>query len=159
LRTSAVKFIGSSGEWERNGIWYVARTGLAADCIAAATSPCCRMLAAGFPIASARPLNTPSELRFLFGPSSHVTVRASRACFACHQLSATTATPSVMPRMCFTPGIFFAFESSKLATLPPITGHCASAACSIPGSLTSMPNSVLPVILPAVSRRLSGLPT
>jgi hypothetical protein len=44
---------------------------------------------------------------------------------ACHQLSATTATPSVICTTCFTPGMAFALAASKLATLPPMTGHWA----------------------------------
>ncbi len=69
-----------------------------------------------------------SVLRPLFGPSSQVMTSASRACLARHQLSATTATPSEICTMCFTPGIDFAFASSNETGLPPVTGHCASDA-------------------------------
>ncbi len=100
----------------------------AAPCIAFSTSPSCLIDAALLAIALARPCDTDAELRALFGPSSHWMTSASRAVFARHQLSATTATPSVMRTTFFTPGIPFAFESSTLTTLPPMTGHCASDA-------------------------------
>jgi hypothetical protein len=70
----------------------------------------------------------PSELSEAEAPSSHRMSRASRATLACHQESATTATPSVTCTTCFTPGMDRAFAASRLATFPPITGHCASDA-------------------------------
>ncbi len=48
--------------------------------------------------------------------------------------------------------------ASRLATLPPNTGHCAIEACSIPGSVTSTPKTGLPRTLSGMSRRCSGLP-
>ena len=52
-----------------------------------------------------------------------------------------------------------ALPGSKLTGLPPITGHCTSAAYSMPGSFTSMPNSAVPFTLLGVSKRVTGLPT
>ncbi|MEJ0047500.1 MAG: hypothetical protein WDN04_16320 [Rhodospirillales bacterium] len=82
----------------------------------------------------------------------------SRAFFACQKLSATTATPSAICTTCFTPGMALALVASKLTTLPPMTGHCASDAYSMPGSLTSIPNPAVPFTFHGVSRRLVALP-
>src|ERR1700730_8320753 len=93
------------------------------------------------------------------GPSSQTIGSASRAVLACHQVSATTATAeSPTGSTFFTPGIFSTLAASKLLTLPPNTGQSLIAALSIPGSLTSLPYIILPVVLSAVSSRLSGLP-
>ena len=74
-------------------------------------------------------------------------------------MSATTATPSEICTTFLTPGIFIASSAPlKLIGLPPITGHWAKAAYSMPGSLTSMPNSALPSTFDGVSRRFTGLP-
>jgi len=53
---------------------------------------------------------------------------------------------------------FYVPTGAYAAGLPPSTGHCASAAYNIPGSLTSIPNSALPSTLPAESIRNRGLP-
>ena len=72
-------------------------------------------------------------------PSSHVTARASDAFFACHQLSATTATASLNLITLRTPGMAAVLVSSTDLSVPLNTGHWISAACSMPGSRTSMP--------------------
>ena len=72
-------------------------------------------------------------------PPSHSIVSASSACFACHQLSATTATASLSLTTLWTPFMPTALESSTDFSVPLNTGHCASAACSMPGTRTSMP--------------------
>ena len=72
-------------------------------------------------------------------PSSHTISTTSSARLACHQVSATTATAEPSTRTTFlTPGIFDAFDASKLASLPPNTGQSLIAALSMPGSLTSI---------------------
>ena len=76
-----------------------------------------------------------------------------------HQVSATTATAESFTFTArFTPGMPAIFASSKLTSLPPNTGDCWIAACSIPGSLRSIEYSLLPFNLSAVSSRASGLP-
>jgi hypothetical protein len=127
-RTSAVKFIGSMGAWARNGSSYVASSFRAAVWSAVSTSPCLRITAAGPDAAASSAVETAPESSARPGPSSQRTTRASRATFACHQVSATTATPSVIRTTCRTPGIALALASSRSATFPPITGHCASDA-------------------------------
>src|ERR1019366_6137800 len=94
-----------------------------------------------------------------FGPSSHLISSASRPCIADQVLSATTATPLEICTASFTPRIAFALSALKLATFPPITGHRATTACSIPGRRTSMPNSARPQVLSAASSRFIALPT
>ncbi|HEY8067388.1 MAG TPA: hypothetical protein VIF38_00715 [Burkholderiales bacterium] len=74
--------------------------------------PCCLIVAPGLDIAAASPAETDAELSVLFAPSSHLTSSVSRAVLACHQVSATTATPSVICTTCFTPGIAFALVAS-----------------------------------------------
>src|SRR5207244_361906 len=74
-----------------------------------------------------------AELSDFPAPSSHVIVSASRATLARHQLSATTATPSVICTTCFTPGMDLALAASMLTGLPPMTGHGASEAYSMQG--------------------------
>ena len=92
-------------------------------------------------------------------PSSQVIAVASSAVLACHQVSATTATAVSFTLMTFfTPGIFIALASSKLVTLAPNTGASLIAAQSMPGSFTSIANTLEPLSLSAVSSRLSGLP-
>ena len=72
-------------------------------------------------------------------PSSQTIGRASSAVFACHQVSATTATAvSFTLTTLRTPGRPAIFDSSKLFSLPPNTGQSLIAAHSMPGSLTSM---------------------
>ena len=127
-RTSAVKFIGSIAAWARNGSSYSACSFFAALASPASTSPCFLNAAPGLAAAALSPAEIPAELSDFPGPSSHVMASASRAVFARHQLSATTATPSVICTTCFTPGIAFALAASKVTGLPPITGHWASEA-------------------------------
>ena len=75
-----------------------------------------------------------------FSPSSQTIGSASSAVLACHQVSATTATPeSPTCTTFFTPGMFVILAASKLLILPPCTGQSLIAAVSIPGSLRSAP--------------------
>ena len=69
-----------------------------------------------------------------------------------------TATPVGTWKIFFTPGTAFAFESSKLATFPPNTGHRAITAYSIPGKRVSRPNLAVPFTLDFVSRRFMDFP-
>jgi hypothetical protein len=70
-----------------------------------------------------------------FGPLSHSIGSASSALFACHQVSATTATAESPTRTTFlTPGRFITAAASTLLTLPPNTGQSLIAALSIPGA-------------------------
>jgi hypothetical protein len=73
-------------------------------------------------------------------PSSHSIGKASSAVFACHHVSAMTATPEAPTcTTFFTPGMPATLAASKLFTLPPKTGQSLTAALSIPGSLMSIP--------------------
>src|SRR6202158_600783 len=92
-------------------------------------------------------------------PSSQTIGKASSAVLACHQVSATTAT-ALSPTLTtlLTPFRFMTLAASKLFTLPPNTGQSLIAALSMPGSLTSIPYIILPVVLSTVSSRFSGLP-
>ena len=75
-----------------------------------------------------------------FGPSSHSIGSASSAVFACHQVSATTATAeSPTCTTFFTPFMPVTRPASKLFTLPPNTGQSLIAAFSMPGSFRSKP--------------------
>ena len=87
--------------------------------------------------ASQRGRDRLSELSVVARALVPLDLRARRApCCACHQLSATTATPSVICTTCFTPGHRSSPSRRRSSsTLPPITGHCASDAYSMPGSL------------------------
>src|ERR1700687_54400 len=94
-----------------------------------------------------------------FSPSSQTIGSASSALLACHQVSGTTATVLSLTRTTFlTPFMPMTLAASKLFTLPPNTGQSLIAALSIPGSLTSIPYIILPVVLSTVSSRFSGLP-
>ena len=93
-----------------------------------------------------------------YRPASHSTFTFFSAWSARHQLSATTATKSSSRTTFFTPRIFSASAESTDFTLPPNTGHCAMEACSIPGSITSVPKTGLPSTLSGMSRRRRGLP-
>src|SRR5664280_386174 len=94
-----------------------------------------------------------------FGPSSQTIGRASSAVLACHQVSATTATAVSPTGTTFlTPFMPATLAASKLFTLPLNTGQSLIAALSMPGSLTSIPYIILPVVLSTVSSRLSGFP-
>lgn len=57
-----------------------------------------------------------------------------------------------------TPGMDRARESSKLFNFAPKIGGRAITDVSIPGSLTSIPNTALPFNFSGVSSRLMGLP-
>ncbi len=73
-------------------------------------------------------------------PSSQTIGSASSAVFACHQVSATTATAESPTGTTFrTPFMPATFAASKLFTLPPNTGQSLIAAFSIPGSFRSNP--------------------
>src|SRR5579863_4390855 len=156
-RKSAVQFPGSIGACAIRGSWYSdsMRCPETFD-----TSPTeyrlTDLLSADFFRAS----NTAAELRSLFGPSSHCTLRVRRPSIAPQTLSATTATAEslIFPTK-LTPAIFFESLSSKLATLPPITGQRASTACFMPGKRKSMPNSAVPSTLEGPSSRGKDLPT
>jgi hypothetical protein len=63
-----------------------------------------------------------------FCPSSQVTGSASTACFACHQLSATTATALGSGTTWRTPLRPRILVSSNDLGLPPNTGHWTIAA-------------------------------
>src|SRR6185295_14175511 len=94
-----------------------------------------------------------------FSPVSQTIGKASSAVLACHQVSATTATALSPTCTTFlTPFIDATLAASKLLTLPPNTGQALIVALSMPGSLTSMPYIILPVVLSSVSRRLTLLP-
>jgi hypothetical protein len=82
----------------------------------------------------------------------------SRALRACHQDSATTATPEDVSTQAFTPGMERAFSSLKVLTEPPSVGGCASAAYSMLGSFTSMPKMALPSTFDGVSLRFCAWP-
>ncbi len=66
--------------------------------------------------------------------------------------------PELICTTCRTPGIASARVASKLATVPPKTGQRWTVPTSIPGTLTSMPNTALPVTLSGVSSRGVPLP-
>jgi len=72
---------------------------------------------------------------------------------------ATTATPEEVSTVATTPGTARAFSSLNVFTDPPSTGGCASAAYSMPGRRTSMPNCALPSTFAGVSRRCIFVPT
>src|SRR5207247_11372455 len=94
-----------------------------------------------------------------FGPSSQTIGSASSAVFACHQVSATTATVvSLTLTARRTPGLPAILDSSKLTSLPPNTGHALIAAFIMPGIFKSMAKILLPLSLSAVSSLFIGLP-
>ena len=111
----------------------------------------------------------PALLWVATGPSSQMTFSVWRALLACHQLSATIATPEaseLLPRpatastmnACLMPGSRFTSSRLALTALPPNTGHFSNTADSIPGGSTSMLNIGLPVTMSALSTPLIGLP-
>src|SRR4029079_5808846 len=57
-----------------------------------------------------------------------------------------------------TPAILRDSVSSKLATLPPMTGHRASSAYFISGTRKSIPNIAVPLTFDGVSKRAMRLP-
>ncbi len=68
-----------------------------------------------------------------------MTGSASTAFFACHQVSATTATAVAFTFTTWrTPGMPLTLAASKLTIFDPNTGESLMAALSMPGSLTSM---------------------
>ena len=91
-----------------------------------------------------------------------------RACCAAHQLSATIATPPSRPVELAAAldheGVPHAGQrldsrrGSRTSTLPPNTGHFSKTAYSMPGTLTSMPKSGLPVTIAGLSTPAIGLP-
>src|SRR5258708_26682938 len=106
--------------------------------------PSIAVLVADKRLLASRPLLSNSAMEaletFALSPSSQLRGNASRAVFACHQRSATTATAdSPTLRMCLTPFWPWIFAASKLTSLPPKTGQSLIAAQSIPGSFTSNP--------------------
>ena len=100
-------------------------------------------------------------------PSSHFTFSFVRAVCACHQLSATIATPgcspssSVVPstmNACRTPGMALISSRLALTTLPMNTGHFSNTAYSMPGIVKSMLKIGLPVTIARLSTPGIGLP-
>src|SRR5262249_60475658 len=90
-----------------------------------------------------------------------------RACCACHQESATIATPQCRPRRSCVPSIMKAClmpgrarTSSMLAEaiLLAKTGHFSKTAYSIPGTLKSMEYGNFPVTMNGLSTLRVGLP-
>ena len=101
------------------------------------------------------------------GCDAQVTFSLVRADCACHQLSATIATPGtsavrfVPPsstKACFTPGSALISSRFALATAAPNTGAFSYTAHSMPGSVKSMLNTGLPVTTFSVSTPFIGLP-
>jgi len=86
-------------------------------------------------------------------------ISAFRACCACHQLSATTATASSSATTCTTPRRFAIAAASCRFSLPPNTGQARIAACGRPGRFTSAPNTGLPAILSGTARHLTRVPS
>ena len=66
--------------------------------------------------------------------------------------------PVLICTTCFTPGTAFALSALNDAGLPPNTGQRTTRATSMPGRLTSMPNSAVPFTFAGTSRRGSGCP-
>jgi len=105
-------------------------------------------------IAAVRSLDMPA-----FGPRSQSIFTASSAVFACHQVSATTATAlSPTATTLRMPGLPATAAASKPLSLPPATGQARIAALTMPGRTRSMPNTRLPLVLSALSSRASALP-
>ena len=104
-----------------------------------------------------------SSSKSALGPRSHSMGNAFNAVLACHQVSATTATPLVptavstftTPR---TPGMPSTAFASKLFNLPPNTGASLMLASNMPSSWMSAPYFNSPVSFSLVSRRFTGLP-
>src|SRR5260370_779798 len=83
--------------------------------------------------------------------------KAARGVNQALQISTGVAVVEIC-RTCFTPRTAFAFESSKVLSLPPKTGQRATTACWIFGRRTSMPKPALPFTFEGVSSRFTGLP-
>lgn len=159
--TRAVAFIGSMPACARYGIEYVPLRFTAAALSferkesepAFATSPPPRATSA------ANAWRIESDDSDAFAPSSQVTASACAALRASQVVRATTAMP--WPRLITssTPGSARAAAASKVRTLPPITGQRRTTAMRRPGSVTSMPNTALPSVFAAASRRVECLPS
>ena len=76
---------------------------------------------------------------------------------AAEQAVRARACPRRRRRAC-TPGSALISSRLALATLPPNTGHFSNTAYSIPGTVTSMPKSGLPVTIAGLSTPAIGLP-
>src|SRR5688572_10729288 len=111
----ATQFCGSSGAWGMNGYMYAPSTTLAPGAAKAfSTSPSVRSFVAYAPLPIESALAWYDSLVCAdVGCSAHVTFSCLRADSACHQLSATIATPGIRPcklvvpsttNACFTPG-------------------------------------------------------
>ena len=164
----AAQFCGSSGACEMNGYEYAPSTTFEAPASAASGSPSRATVKPGFSFdsSSARFAN-PALLCDAVAPSFHFTTSFLRALSACHQLSATIATPpSRLVRSdppsttnaCFTPGCALITSRFALATLPPNTGHFSKTAYSIPGMVKSIEKIGLPVAIAFTSTPGVGLP-
>ena len=165
----AVVFCGSSGAWARNGI-VVRRLdrlrrrrhpGIGVAVLAQRSlwrllrqRLCLTSKAVAALLARWRP--RPTARAAFRGPSSPATRYPRRS-----------ATPGIRParfvvpsmtNACFTPGIALISSRLALTTLPPNTGHFSNTACSMPGTVTSMPKIGLPVTIAGPSTFRVGLP-
>ena len=84
---------------------------------------------------------------------------AAAARIACHVVRANTAMPSVIATASTTPGARNTASRSNATTLPTTVRGRKSAACSMPGTRTSMPNSAVPVTFGSESLRGRARPT
>src|SRR5688572_452767 len=111
----ATQFCGSSGACGMNGYMYAPSTTFAPGAANAfSTSPSVRSFVEYAPLPSSSALAWYASLVCAdVGCSAHVTFNCLRADSACHQLSATIATPGIKPcrlvvpsttNACFTPG-------------------------------------------------------
>src|SRR5712691_2683291 len=156
-----VAFIGSMQAWFWKGYEYTASIPFAAPASTAFTSPPAwlptKACSASSPALSTSAIVLLDTLAF--SPSSQTIGSCSSAVLACHQVSATTATPESPTCTTFlTPFMPLTRAASKLFTLPPNTGQSLIAAFSIPGSFRSAPYTCAPVTFGIVSRRLTDLP-
>ena len=97
-------------------------------------------------------------VRSALAPRSQTMSSASRPHFAAQKCSPTTATALSILITSTTPGSARARFSSTDRTVPPWVGHALTVAIFIPGTFTSMPNSVAPTTLSGESTRRSGFP-
>jgi hypothetical protein len=84
--------------------------------------------------------------------------RASRACSAAHELSATTARPPWIFASATKPGTAFAAASFQDFGSPAWTGDRTMHATLIPGSRTSDANTASPATIRGPSTRLRSRP-
>ena len=110
------------------------------------------------PAPGPRPRSVPAASRTAGPPSSNSGSSASSAWRACHQPSAITATARSVVTTSTTPGIDSAGALSTETSLPPCTGAERTAACSMPGSLKSMPYPKLPLVFGGMSARSGEVP-